>query len=101
MEPSRSELRTSSWKWNCSARTSVFASVTTTANPPSGCCGGFEIVDGRVPPNWDVRFDEDGTIRLSPAAWHREGFWWAYFQGDLEAEETFRRESERMASDVA
>ncbi|MEV6816986.1 hypothetical protein [Micromonospora sp. NPDC051296] len=35
----------------------------------------FETVDGHIPRCWSVALDNDGSLRLAPKAWLRQGFW--------------------------
>lgn len=54
----------------------------------------FKIVDSRIPRNWEVFYDEDNLLELSPRAWMEDGFWERYFDYDKKAVEIFEREKE-------
>jgi hypothetical protein len=53
--------------------------------------GSFEITKANLPSNWAIEVSEDGSIRLSPPAWLKEGFWEEYFDGKADAVTEFRQ----------
>lgn len=57
--------------------------------PTMWAVDGFEVSDSKLPSNWHVKFDEDGTITLSPRELQAARFWWSYFEGDDQARSQF------------
>jgi hypothetical protein len=52
----------------------------------------FQIVEGKLPPNWIVIAMADEGFELTPEPWSRKGFWDRFFNGDVEAKTVFERE---------
>ena len=59
----------------------------------------FEVIDGRLPPNWRALISADGRIGFSPGAWQRQGFWEDFFDQTAEALATYRFERDVMRMD--
>jgi len=59
----------------------------------------FEVVNTKIPTNWEVDFLTDSYFSLSPKAWSRVGFWDDYFDGDPGAELIFEKEKEVIFSE--
>ena len=58
----------------------------------------FEFVSSAVPPNWYLQANSDGTMRVAPRAWLREGFWERFFDRDPAAEAEYRLELPGLTS---
>jgi hypothetical protein len=52
----------------------------------------FATTSTVIPPNWIANVDEEGDLHLGPAAWIVRGFWEAFFDGEPEAVEIYKRE---------
>lgn len=50
----------------------------------------FATTSASLPTSWVASIDADGTMRMGPGAWHRYGFWEAYFDGDPRAVSDFK-----------
>lgn len=53
----------------------------------------FELVSGRIPPNWGISQLKSGAFILGPESWQTPGFWEDCFEGDLTALEIYKREA--------
>jgi hypothetical protein len=42
----------------------------------------FQTVDGYIPASWSAALGDDGSLRLAPKSWLREGFWTDHFAKD-------------------
>jgi hypothetical protein len=49
----------------------------------------FEVTSPEIPEGWIFRVYPASEWEMTPAAWAREGFWTAYFDGDAVAKATF------------
>ncbi len=59
----------------------------------------FAAVSQPLPSNWVAAVREGGAVELGPRGWLDAGFWERFFDGEAEAEEIFRKESEAMNSE--
>ena len=50
----------------------------------------FNVIDGRLPPQWEASVNATGHVELSPKEWKSPGFWEAYHDADPSAEKLFR-----------
>ena len=55
----------------------------------------FEIVDGRLPPNWMATADGE-RLEFQPAAWAGAGFWERFFDGDPDASRAYHEEVDKI-----
>ncbi len=49
----------------------------------------FKIVSSDIPPDWIFRIFSGNEWEIGPLAWSNDGFWSAYFDGDLFARAIF------------
>ncbi len=59
----------------------------------------FELVSGRLPSNWAVRWDDGCALEMAPERWFEPGFWDEYFDGDKDAVAVFEEEYRRIADE--
>jgi hypothetical protein len=52
----------------------------------------FRTTSAAIPPSWIATLGADGSLRLGPESWLRDGFWEDYFEGDRTAIESFVKE---------
>lgn len=55
----------------------------------------FDVVDSAWPHTW-VEEIINGDISIAPKAWNRPGFWEEFYDGDRQAENTYRDEREKI-----
>lgn len=60
----------------------------------------FVTTDGAIPGNWTVKVSESGTLEITPAAWHVDGFWEAYYDGDSDARRVYAEELKRVVGEA-
>lgn len=58
----------------------------------------FVMTSTVVPPSWRFFLLPGGSFRLRPPAWHEEGFWEAFFDGEQWAQVVYEEERERIAN---
>lgn len=51
--------------------------------------GLFELISPQIPRDWIFRVYPGAEWEITPAAWATEGFWGAYFDGDVSAKTVF------------
>jgi len=66
-----------------------------TSTPPLFEAYFFEVVDGRLPPNW-IGSTKYKFLSICPSSWLYDGFWEDYFNDQEEAVEIFEREKRIM-----
>ena len=49
----------------------------------------FELTSPDIPKDWIFRVYPASEWEMTPAAWARDGFWTAYFEGDATAKVTY------------
>ena len=59
----------------------------------------FIMVDGRLPSQWEVSINTSGYVEFSPKEWKSTGFWEAYHEGEMEAEQVFSSVANALVSD--
>jgi hypothetical protein len=52
----------------------------------------FEVIDSRMPPNWQIFTGKNGGLFIGPASWSTVGFWEKFFDRDASALEIFDAE---------
>lgn len=50
----------------------------------------FTATSESLPGTWAASIDDDGTVRMGPGPWQRDGFWEDYFDGDSAAISDFQ-----------
>ena len=52
----------------------------------------FELVDNSLPTIWTITLARGGGMFLGPSEWAKPGFWEAYFDGDEQSRQVYRRD---------
>lgn len=52
----------------------------------------FQVVSGKLPPNWQINQRESGSLVLGPVLWRQLGFWEDFYDGNFEAIEIYKKE---------
>ena len=61
-------------------------------SPPLFSADQFLVIDGTMPPNWQLFYEENNVMILRPKSWHEPAFWEDYFDGVQSAEDMFEKE---------
>lgn len=56
----------------------------------------FEPVTADIPSNWQIRWETNGVLVLSPSAWCHPGFWERYYDRENDAVRAFEDERTKI-----
>lgn len=61
----------------------------------------FEVTCDFIPSTWSIQSIPDQRFSIGPRSWQVDGFWVAYFDGELWARELYQREVKAMCAEEA
>ena len=60
----------------------------------------FEVVDSRMPSNWEVNQETPNSLIIGPKPWQEPDFWERFYQRESKQEDLFNQEAKKMYKEL-